>query len=144
MRITYDVIERIVIIFDSSVETFRNNRLLPQLGKRLEWDLFLSTNNDMKEEVLLYRDLDDAERRDVLTEKMPRFVWRAMAVVDEKSIVEIVFDPTDIEQGNFLTRAIRYDRPFFEILKSIRTMPSIAPINKYFFVSPMFDWIREH
>ena len=90
MRITYDVIERIVIIFDSSVETFRNNRLLPQLGKRLEWDLFLSTNNDMKEEVLLYRDLDDAERRDVLTEKMPRFVWRAMAVVDEKSIVEIV------------------------------------------------------
>ncbi|MDP2157450.1 MAG: hypothetical protein Q8K68_07065, partial [Nitrospirota bacterium] len=144
MRITYDVIERIVINFDSSVETFRSNGLIPQLGKRLEWDLFLSTINDLKEEILQSRDLDEAERIEVLTERMPRFVWRATAVIDKKPIVELVFDATDIEQGNFLIRAIRFDRPFFEILKSISNMPSIATIINNSFVSPIFGWIREH
>jgi hypothetical protein len=144
IRITYDVIERTVINFDSAIEIFRVKGLLPLLKERVEWDIFLSTNNPLKEEILAPAGFDAVNRTEVLTEKMPRYIWRSIAFLNGQRLIELVFDATDIEQGNFFIMAIKYDEPFFVALNSICSVPSAKNIIDKPLVKSIFDWIRKN
>lgn len=144
IRITYDVIERTVINFDSAIESFRAGGLLPSLNGRIEWDIYLSTNNVLKEELLSSNGYVALNRKEVLTEKMPRYIWRSISSIGGQRLMELVFDATDIEQGNFFLMAVKCDAPFFTALKSICSVPSAAPVIDKGLVKSIFDWVRKN
>jgi len=92
-----------------------------ELFGQLEWDIYLSTNNQLKCDVLTNQKLDGDVRRDALLEQMPRFIWRTTAYLPpyekEDLALDLIFDTTDIEQGSLFVSAIAYDKQLFEFLR---------------------------
>jgi len=142
IRIPYDIVEKIVIAFDSYLEVFRQQGYVP-LEERVEWDIHLSNVNQLKSEILSSSDLQDGFREETLTTKLPRFLWRAIGSVKDKPMLELVFDATDIEQGNFFIRAIIYKSELFAILKYLSLQPSIRANVDLSFAKWIFEWFRQ-
>ncbi len=80
------------------------------LTERLEWDVFLTTENAFKEDIRRSTSLAADEQYTILEDALPRFVWRAIALHAGQRVLEILYDATDIEQGNYTLRPIVYDR----------------------------------
>ena len=142
IRIPYDVVEKIVMTFDSYLEVFRLQGYVP-LEERVEWDIHLSNVNQLRTEILSSSELQDGFREETLTTKLPRFLWRAIGWVKNKPALELVFDATDIEQGNFFIRGITYKSELFAILKSLSLQPSIRSNVDRSFAKWIFEWFRQ-
>lgn len=108
IRIPFATVEDSVIHFDDPVEALRSSGKLA-LPQRLEWDIGLTTANELKGQIREAKSLPDRYRRDILFEEMPRFIWRAVARCADKALLELLFDATDMQQGSFFSRAIEYD-----------------------------------
>lgn len=75
----------------------------------LEWDLRLTTVQETKNDFRIRGDLTAEQRHQLLTQAMPRFLWRATAKLDNHDILDVLYDATDIETGEVLMAAISYD-----------------------------------
>jgi len=109
VRIPADVIRQQVLLIDDGFETARQ-RNPGVLTERLEWDVFLTTENRFKEDLRADSSLLPDERYALLEEAFPRFIWRAIALHAGTRLLEILFDATDIEQGDYVLHHIVYDR----------------------------------
>jgi hypothetical protein len=69
----------------------------------------LTTVNEFKSELLKSSNPPKDYRRLVLQENMPKFLWRATAFLGAKPLFALLFDATDIEQGELFVRAVEYD-----------------------------------
>lgn len=120
IRIPFNVILEGVAEFDFILEKYREKWELG-FSQRLEWDIFLTENKDLKSSIKS-SNLKDEYRAEILLQGMPRFMWRASAYFKDKLILDLLFDATDIEQGAFFVRAIVYDRVFSKLLKFINSL----------------------
>jgi hypothetical protein len=125
IRIPFDTVEEIIVCFDAFIEKFRATKLI-NLDERLEWDIFLTTNNKFKSSILHSKGLRHDKKLNILKEQMPRFIWRAIAYCKDNSILELLFDATDIEQSFFMLNAIGYDEVFFNTLVGISKSPAFS------------------
>jgi hypothetical protein len=119
IRITYMHVLQLLSTLDNIFEQFRifNTALFPE---RLVWSLHLTTVNDYKKDSLGAQNLSGDYKLDVLLTRMPKYIWLASAYSsnDEKCL-EIVFDATDIEQGEIVVRVVKFNvvvSAFFEQL----------------------------
>lgn len=74
-----------------------------------EWDVFLSSGNDMKADVRNTKSIPVEYQLEFLKSPLPRFVWRAIARLGNEPIMEVFYDATDIDQGDYLQGVIAYD-----------------------------------
>ena len=110
IRIQFSFIRKIVEHFDLVLEELKRIGIFhfPERD-RLLWDVHLTTVNDFKSEILKTDTLQGDLKHRVLSQSLPRFLWRAKAYCRTKSIFDFIFDATDIEQASFLQSAIVYD-----------------------------------
>lgn len=132
IRIPYSTIFNTIIYFHSFI-LFLNNYKLLWSNRNFEWDIYLTTINDFKSEFLNQKYIVGQELFDVLSEPLPHFIWRATATLDKQPVLDLLFDATDIEQGEFLLKMIEYDK---EICSAIRSFSKVEEINKIFSASP--------
>jgi hypothetical protein len=126
-----------VLEFDSLVEAQRS-LFLQILPARLEWDIFLSQVNTYKSELLNSPHLNAKEKQNTLTEKMPKYLWRAIGLLDDSPMIELVFDATDIEQGNVFVRSVGYNEDLHNFLSILSKKPAVTCVaNKS---KPIFNW----
>jgi len=125
IRIPYSTVHDALIPFDIYVEQMRMQGLLPGM-KRLEWDLYLSTVTDFKREIRA-GGLPSEYKRKLLLQSMPRFLWRATAILDDRPALDLLFDATDIEQGRFFLRAVDYGLPLGAMLPAVAPAALAAP-----------------
>ncbi|HHJ18516.1 MAG TPA: hypothetical protein ENJ84_01585 [Gammaproteobacteria bacterium] len=118
IRIPFEAILTTVYRFDGFIETLRTNKVVP-LTSQLEWDIYLTTVNELKEDVFTSSHLSGTCQREVLLESMPKYLWRATAYNDEQPVLGLIFDATDIEQGQTFVRAIEYDGVLSSVLRSV-------------------------
>lgn len=141
IRIPYEVVHDLVVRFDSFTEMLRS--VAPSfLPERPEWDIFLTTVNEYKSRLLAENNLPTAYKREALQESMPRFLWQAEAVVNGKSVLDLLFDATDIEQGKLFVRAVEYDSAVGAFLRHVCKEPKLS---KFFGGGPevkVVDWFR--
>ena len=124
IRIPFEVIQALVLSFDAFLETLRNQANLP-LSQRIEWDIYLTSITEFKEEFSRLNVNRDLPKIEILTEPMPRFLWRASAFNGNEVILDLLFDATDIEQGHFFVRAIEYQSDLSIYLRTISKEPSL-------------------
>lgn len=117
VRISFSTILRVVVMFDSALEAMRLSHKLPLLT-RLEWDIRLTTVTQLKAEILKAQ-LNAEYKYEVLTQSMPRFLWRATASCQNGVVLDLLFDATDIEQGTFFVRAVEYSEHCSIVLRTI-------------------------
>ena len=107
IRIPYNSALESVISFDAWIQELAKKGF-QLFGERLEWDIYLTTVNDIKTEIESSQLIGGRYKKALLLEPMPRFMWRATALVQRQPVVDLLFDATDIDQGSFFTRAIEY------------------------------------
>lgn len=118
IRIRLQPILGILVQFDDRVETLRAAGHIP-LTERIEWDVYLTTVKPLKSELLTAGALQPTYRREVLLQPMPRFLWRATATSAGATVLDFLFDATDIERGPFFVRAIEHDAALSVILRAV-------------------------
>ncbi len=91
----------------------------------LSWEIYLTTNNRLKSELLEEGSLRGESLKTILVAGMPKYIWRALAKDGENKIVDFVFDATDIEQGAFLSNTIHYESNFESLLRFAAQIPEI-------------------
>lgn len=110
IRISIHDVESRLIDLDLALEALRKESAL-SFAERIEWDLYLDYSTSLKKEI---RDaasgLPAVEKRELLTAAMPRFIWRATALVAGVNAFEFVFDATDINRGRPFFRSIVFDQ----------------------------------
>jgi hypothetical protein len=85
---------------------------------RLEWDLRLTTVNSFKQ--LLRKDYITHKRTSaLLPEPMPRFMWRATMLLDEKPVVDLIADATDTPRSCPMLVAMWHDDKLQLLLQAL-------------------------
>ncbi len=110
IRISYSAILAKIFGVDNVIlEPIRANapNVLPH---RLEWDVFLTTGWAIQEAVRTSQHLSADERHDLIQEQYPRFVWRAIGLCGTRPVIDVLYDATDIETGDFRLGVIWYDK----------------------------------
>lgn len=77
----------------------------------LEWDVFLTTTQQLKADVIArYKSrLSRSRLMDILYTPQPHYIWRAIAFHKRAPLLELWFDATDVEQGEYLFRVLPLD-----------------------------------
>lgn len=118
MRIPFSKALEVVTELDSFVEELRVNNLTPGLTERLEWDIHLTTASELKSDSDLCVGLTAEQRQRVLTQSMPRFIWRAIGRQADLPFVELLLDATDIVQGQLFLGAVEHVPGAFGVLRN--------------------------
>lgn len=126
VRIPYADIFQAVIEFDGFLKTLR----LPQPHRiyDLEWDLHLTTVNELKENLQSSAALAGEERVKWLTKPMPRFIWRATARLKHELSMDILFDATDIHTSDGVYGVVFYKPNIAKLLTLISQSRGLASL----------------
>jgi hypothetical protein len=105
IRIPFEVVHDAILQVDSLIEQLRP-QLYPQLP-RTEWDIYLTTVSDFKNDVFASMRPDlGADAVLTLTANLPKFLWRATAWCGAERHLELLFDATGIAQHQLLVHVI--------------------------------------
>jgi hypothetical protein len=115
IRLPFSIIQETIIYFDEIIERYRQSGAIP-FPERIVWDIYLTTVNEVKSEMLLSKALTGKLKMYVLLESLPRFIWRATAYCQDEYIIDLFFDATDLEQSSYLISAVGYHEEFFNSL----------------------------
>ena len=111
IRIPYASIHEAVRSFDCFIKLIVD-WVAPSEHIDLEWDIGLTTGTDIKQHILQSDTssmLPRKARSEILCGSFPRFLWKASAYRDGNLQLDLLFDATDIEHGEFFVRAIEWE-----------------------------------
>lgn len=129
IRIPFKPIHSVVSTFDALLRWYVSETGSEwKGGEELEWDIHLTTINEFKRSIL-NSELEENIRCNILLKRMPRFLWRASAYHLNKVAMDLVFDPTDIEQGGLLIKAVEYDSDLSAFIRKI-AIHAVDQLNK--------------
>lgn len=147
IRIPFEVVHDAVLSFDELITVLADEldeKPDALHGKKLEWDIYLTTVNDLKKQLLSEKSCGYSPLEDVLLENMPRFMWRATALSDKNAkLLDLLFDATDIELGPFFIRAIEYDEG---VSSFVRAASRSEPLRAYYSASTegqILEWFSQ-
>ena len=130
IRISFSSVYYAVYCFHERViEALRSTKIIT-FPDEIEWDIYLTTVNDLKSQLFSSDKLGRKVRLDVLLRAMPRFLWRATATCNGDTIMDLLFDATDIEQDQFLAHAIICNNELRDLLSEISLNPKLLNISK--------------
>lgn len=129
IRIPFESILGLVMRFDSLLETLRTEFGM-EVAERPVWDIYLTTVNEFKQNVTESAVLESELRRELLIAAMPKFLWTATAFVRGQPVLELLFDATDIEQGEFFVRAVEYDSAISRFLREFAKIPKVQSLYR--------------
>jgi hypothetical protein len=115
IRIPFQSILETILNFDAIVEELRQHTEI--LPSQIEWDVYLTSVNDFKREIIQSTLIDGSYKTDILRFSLPRYLWRATALVAGQPILDLLIDATDIEQGEYLQLAVEYHEVFSALLR---------------------------
>lgn len=92
-----------------------------------EWDVHLTTNNSLKEDI---REtvVDPAVLSTFLLLQQPRFIWRATLVSDGRTMLDFLFDATDMAPSMPMYRALFYDAALRDWMAKLLTDTRARPV----------------
>lgn len=125
------------------------NETLVQFGKiiaelkflGLEWDVYLTTVNEVRGDLRKSPNIDSASRFSAVTLPMPRFIWRATALRDDSPLIDLLFDATDIDTADGLVQVVFHDKLTRDFMKTVADNPIDAlPFKKS--VKNVLRWVK--
>lgn len=119
IRIPYEVAQKVVVEFDQICASLGKQTADVGLNERFEWDIYLTTVNEIKAELLTGKKIVGDRLEKLLTQQMPKFIWRASASNGTGAVFDLLFDATDIEHGLFVVRIIGYNDVLLAFLAEI-------------------------
>jgi hypothetical protein len=116
IRIPFPDVQDAVMSFDKLIVPLKKS--LPSIREPLEWDIYLTTVNELKTAILSGEYPAPKGRRELLLQELPRFLWIATAANDAGPVLTLLFDATDVQQGRFFLGAMEYDAALALLLRA--------------------------
>ncbi|MBN1900638.1 hypothetical protein JW926_04845 [Candidatus Sumerlaeota bacterium] len=143
IRIPFELVYQIVESYGSFLKQIQ--RFFPEdLSGNLEWDIHLENINEYKQDLFNSNLLKGEYLEKILCEPLPRFIWRALLLKDGVRLFDLLFDATDIEQGQFLLKAVEYEKEFGIFLRNIYMNESIKQSMKSAPAWQIMKWYLEN
>lgn len=95
---------------------------------KLQWDIRISRGNAFKR-FLRKEHISNSDARQVITESLPRYLWRATMYNDEDAVLELIADATDTARSCPLLRTIWYDVQVKQVFEDVL---SLSEVDKKF------------
>lgn len=121
IRLPYSAPMKDIIDFDDAWRSVVKS--VPALPA-LEWDLRLLTIAKLRQDITGWASLTPQDREKLLTSSLPRFLWLATARDDTSRRIDIVFDATDIDSGDYIRIIHIHDPLISAAIDTIRKAPS--------------------
>ena len=128
IRIPFKTILNIIYLLDYYIKDTAKTAKVPMA--EFEWNIYLSDVKNFKTSIFQTSPISVDHKYDILTTKLPRFIWRAICEIDNQSRVEFLFDATDIEQGKIFIRFVEYDPAVMLVFKTIAKGIDINSIDE--------------
>jgi hypothetical protein len=109
IRIPYELAQAAIVEFDEICVSIGGKSPEVGLKERFEWDIYLTTVNEVKSEALHDKRISGELLQKVLSQATPKFLWRATASQSTGAAFDIILDATDIEHGAFVVRITGYN-----------------------------------
>ena len=93
------------------------------IPQKLEWDIYLTSVNDVKTDILNALGADPS-RRAHLEAPMPKYIWRAVCQDEKHSLFECLFDATGLEQSDLCFRVREYDFLLGDLIRGVLRNPA--------------------
>lgn len=124
IRIPFEKVFSQIYEFNHILQSYtKQNPLTNQIFNGIEWDIYLTTINDFKADIINNNKLTPKQKIKICKTCYPRFLWRATAQINCEPLFDFIFDATDIEQNEYIIEVINYRNPLIlEILKSYATI----------------------
>jgi hypothetical protein len=116
---------------------------LPVAQDPLEWDIYLTTVNELKSAILRGRYPAPIGRKGFLLQELPRFLWIATATNQAGPVLTLVFDATDVQQGRFFLGAIEHDDFLAVLLRAFSKSLAAQLINYQRHVWRIVQWFAD-
>jgi hypothetical protein len=122
VSIIVPIYKKIRITFEDILNDIRkvDYHLKMKLPKeyKLIWDIYLSTSNDYKNEIISNNDLTPDFKESVAFTQLPKYIWIARLLTAELVILEFIFDSTDVSLGQFCLMINCYDSGLLSVIKT--------------------------
>ena len=141
VRIPFEAVQEAVELFANLIAAFAGAPGSPFSGF-VEWEVFLTCVNDFREGLLESKALSGEPAERVLCDNFPRFMWRATLCADQSPKVDLLFDATDIEQGQFFHRAVEYDAGISAYLRQVLGQTEVERLWKNTSAWQVIEWFR--
>jgi hypothetical protein len=141
IRIPFKTILNIIYLLDYYTKDTATNVGVPV--PEFEWNIYLSDVRSFKTSIFNTSPISVDHKYDILTTKMPRFIWRAICEIGNQSKIEFLFDATDIEQGKIFIRFVEYDPSVTLVFKTIAEAINIEAIEECH-VRTILNKLRAH
>ena len=92
---------------------------------KFDWDITLVTGSQYIDSQRQRQDISRGHRLALATKPLPRFYWQASLYYDNKPSMTILFDATDLEQGDVVVHVIEENTVFCTAARSLAVDPSI-------------------
>ena len=109
----------------------------------LEWDVFLTTVNEVRGDLRKCAHITAGYRFAAITASMPRFIWRATAIRGDKPVMDVLFDATDIDTSHGLLQVIFYDGLVQDFMRSLAGAAVIDQLPFAISVKNILHWIAD-
>ncbi|MDM7925738.1 MAG: hypothetical protein QUS35_06935, partial [bacterium] len=105
-----------------------------------EWDLFLTTINELKRSIKKETfPKKDLER--ILCQQQPRFIWRAIFRFRSKPILELYADATDMERSFPIYEQVWHNKSFHNAFRAVIQNEKIKDLMKEELGSKFFEFL---
>lgn len=118
IRIPLGTICDLVRELDQFMEQARLTGAFEVDADRLEWDIYLSSIQDFKTQIFSMQSLAVEQRTRILTKSFPIYIWAAKAYVNQEPVLELIFDSTDLEQGQLVLAVISHSKTFVKTFQT--------------------------
>lgn len=111
IRITYKCIRDTCENLSDILIEYAGNELYASVIKNFIWDLRIKNVSQLKREIRK-SEIKDKDR--YLKKSFPKYIWCAKVYINNKAIFELVFDATDISQGDIFLDILPIDAEICE------------------------------
>lgn len=125
IRIPYDFVQKAVISFDAVMKDALNKAGAGYDSSKFTWDIFLVTGASYMDKMRTRGDLARAHRLALATESLPRFFWHASLFYDGNAVMTVLFDATDLEQGDVVVHIVEEDAGFSAAARMLAASPAL-------------------
>jgi hypothetical protein len=125
IRIPYSFVQWSVISFDAVMKDALNGASAGYDTQKLTWDIFLVTGSQYMDRLRKRNDLKREHRLALATKPLPRFFWHASLFYDGTPAMTILFDATDLEQGDVVVHIVEEDDALCGAARALAAAPSL-------------------
>jgi hypothetical protein len=136
VRIPFGTIIDKVVQLDTTLELLRQAGLVP-IPERLVWDVYLNDIGRLRKRVSLSK-LSAEAKLLALKRSYPRYVWCADARIGNERQFSLIFDATDLLQGQQFLDCIAFEKAVCAAIAVVSGHPSIQSS------SPVFAWFNSN